>query len=215
MHYCCVCYWLLHGCLAGRCFRYRPRFLRCSRACPSSFPAISAPIPGFRTEWWYVTGWLETPDKKPLGFQITFFRVATEHDRANPSRFAPRQLIIAHAALSDPAAGKLLHDQKSAREGFGLAYTKEGNTDVKLDDWNMVREENGRYQTTIKAGDFIAALFADPTQAPMLQEITAFHARAATGTSQLLLQRTAAAGDRNRYSQWQGDSCERHCLARP
>ena len=77
-----------------------------------TFPHDFGAHPDFRTEWWYVTGWLETPDKKPLGFQITFFRVATAINQANPSRFAPKQLIIAHAALSDPSIGKLLHDQK-------------------------------------------------------------------------------------------------------
>ena len=103
---------LLHLRVAARSFR------RSCQASPLSFPRDFGAHPDFRNEWWYVTGWLETPDKKPLGFQITFFRFATEHDRANPSRFAPKQLIIAHAALSDPAVGKLLHDQKSAREGF-------------------------------------------------------------------------------------------------
>ncbi|MEO7558794.1 MAG: carotenoid 1,2-hydratase, partial [Nitrosospira sp.] len=139
-----------------------------------TFPHDFGAHPGFRTEWWYVTGWLETPDKKPLGFQITFFRAATEVDRANPSRFAPKQLIIAHAALSDPAIGKLLHDQKSAREGFGLAYAKEGNTDVRLDDWRMVREENGRYETTIQARGFTLRLSLIPSQPPMKQDKNGF-----------------------------------------
>jgi predicted secreted hydrolase len=146
-----------------------PKFPPVLQAKPLVFPRDYGSHPAFRTEWWYVTGWLETADKKPLGFQVTFFRSATEHDPANPSRFAPRQLIIAHAALSDPAASKLLHGQKSAREGFGLAYAKEGNTDVKLDDWNMRREENGRYQTIITADNFILRLSLTPTQAPMLQ----------------------------------------------
>jgi predicted secreted hydrolase len=69
---------------------------------------------------------------------VTFFRSASSHDRANPSQFAPKQLIIGHAALSDPANGKLLHDQR-AREGFGLSYAKTGDTDVKLEDWHMLR----------------------------------------------------------------------------
>ena len=146
-----------------------PRFASVLQGTPLAFPRDYGSHPAFRTEWWYVTGWLETGDKKPLGFQVTFFRSATEHDPANPSRFAPRHLIIAHAALSDPAAGKLLHGQKSAREGFGLAYAKEGNTDVKLDDWNMQREENGRYQTVITAENFILRLSFSPTQATMLQ----------------------------------------------
>ena len=79
----------------------KPQFSPVVQSIPLTFPRDFGAHPAFRNEWWYVTGWLETPDKKPLGFQITFFRVATEHDRTNPSRFAPNQLIIAHAALSD------------------------------------------------------------------------------------------------------------------
>ena len=76
------------------------------------FPADYGAHPDYKIEWWYVTGWLNTTDGKPLGFQVTFFRSGTEHDRANPSKFAPKQLIIGHAAVSDPANGKLLHDQR-------------------------------------------------------------------------------------------------------
>ena len=136
------------------------------------FPRDFGAHPAYRTEWWYATGWIDGPDGKPLGFQVTFFRSATAHDRANPSRFAPKQLVIAHAALSDPAQGRLLHDQKSAREGFGLAYAKEGNTDVRLDDWRFVREEDkggGRYRAIIKARDFTLDLTLTPTQPPLLQ----------------------------------------------
>lgn len=150
-------------------FAAPPRFADVTPEHPLALPGDFGAHPAFRTEWWYATGWLQTPDKKPLGFQITFFRSATEHDPANPSQFAPRQLIIAHAALSDPAAGKLQHDQKSAREGFGLAYAKQGNTDVKLDDWTLVREADGRYRASIKARDFTLNLSLLPTQAPMLQ----------------------------------------------
>lgn len=150
-------------------FAAPPRFSPVTPDTPLVFPRDFGAHPAFRTEWWYATGWLETPDKKPLGFQITFFRSATGHDAANPSRFAPKQLVIAHAALSDPAVGKLLHDQKSAREGFGLAYAKQGTTDVKLDDWHLVRESDGRYRATVKARDFTLALLLAPTGPPLLQ----------------------------------------------
>lgn len=133
------------------------------------FPHDFGAHPDFRTEWWYATGWLDTADKKSLGFQITFFRSATDHDPANPSRFAPKQLIIAHAALSDPATGRLVHDQKTAREGFGLAHAKTGDTEVKLDDWHLTRTADGRYQATIKAREFTLSLVLRPTQALMLQ----------------------------------------------
>ena len=146
-----------------------PRFAAVVPGTALAFPRDFGAHPAFRTEWWYVTGWLNTPDGKPLGFQVTFFRSATEHDRADNSRFAPTQLVIAHAALSDPALGKLLHDQKIARAGFGLAYAKTGNTDVKLDDWRLVRANDGSYRATIAARGFHFALSLTPTQPPMPQ----------------------------------------------
>ncbi|SER43376.1 Predicted secreted hydrolase [Nitrosomonas sp. Nm51] len=133
------------------------------------FPQDYGAHPDFRIEWWYVTGWLETAENKALGFQVTFFRTATRHHLDNPSRFAPRQLIIAHAALSDPELGRLLYGEKTARAGFDLAYARKGNTDVKLDDWYFKREPDGRYVTEVQAEEFSFQLSLTPTQAIMLQ----------------------------------------------
>lgn len=134
-----------------------------------AFPRDYGAHPDYKTEWWYVTGWLNTPDGKPLGFQVTFFRSATVHDRANPSKFAPKQLIIGHAALSDPANGKLLHDQRSAREGFGLAYARAGDTGVKLEDWHMVRAADGSYSVRVDGAQFNFDIKLRPSQ-PLLLE---------------------------------------------
>ncbi|MFM8939670.1 MAG: lipocalin-like domain-containing protein, partial [Phenylobacterium sp.] len=95
---------------------------------PLIFPRDHGAHPDFRTEWWYVTGWLDGPTG-PLGFQITFFRTRTGLGESNPSRFAPRQVLFAHAALSDPRIGKLLHGQRIARQGFGLAEASERDMD--------------------------------------------------------------------------------------
>jgi predicted secreted hydrolase len=134
-----------------------------------TFPSDMGAHPTYRTEWWYATGWLNTPDGAPLGFQITFFRSATTHDAADPSAFAPTQLIIAHAALSDPALGRGVHDQKIARQGFDLSYAKPGNTDLKLGGWTMLRAADGRYSVTAKASGFALNLTLAPTQPPMLE----------------------------------------------
>jgi predicted secreted hydrolase len=134
-----------------------------------SFPADFGAHPEFRTEWWYVTGWLKTADGKPLGFQVTFFRSRTGHDPANPSAFAPKQLVIGHAALSDPALGRLVHDERTAREGFGLAWAKAGDTDLKLDDWRMVRGADGAYRVSVRGRELALELRLAPTQ-PMLPE---------------------------------------------
>ncbi|MES2901897.1 MAG: carotenoid 1,2-hydratase, partial [Pseudomonadota bacterium] len=143
------------------------------------FPTDFGAHPEFKTEWWYVTGWLKTPAGKPLGFQVTFFRSATGQGRENPSAFAPRQLIIGHAALSDPAHGKLVHDQRSAREGLGLAYSKVGNTDIKLDDWRMVRSSDGSYQVSIVSPELTLNLKLAPSQPLLLQGQAGFSRKAA------------------------------------
>lgn len=133
------------------------------------FPRDFGAHPDYRIEWWYATGWLETRDGSLLGFQITFFRIATGIGTSNPSRFAPEQLIVAHVALSDPKEGKLLHDQKVGREGFDLIYAKTGNTDVRLDDWTFFRESDGRYQAHLAANNFTLQLTLKPTQPLLLQ----------------------------------------------
>src|SRR6266545_7718214 len=79
------------------------------------FPEDEGAHPAFRTEWWYITGWLDAASRAPMGFQVTFFRARPEIDERNPSAFTARHIIIAHAALSDAARGRLLHDQTVAR----------------------------------------------------------------------------------------------------
>ncbi len=97
--------------------------------------------PAFRVEWWYVTGALDVPGATdPFGFQVTFFRTRTDVPADNPSAFAARQLVFAHAALTDPVARRLRHDQRIAREGFGIAQAGERDTDLKLRDWTLRRE---------------------------------------------------------------------------
>jgi predicted secreted hydrolase len=155
--------------LAGAALADPPSFAPVTPGRLLSFPQDFGAHPGHRTEWWYVTGWLNTPDGKPLGFQVTFFRSRSAHDPRNPSAFAPKQLIIGHAALSDPALGRLLHDQRSAREGFGLAWARTGDTDVKLGDWAMRRGADGRYLVSVRGGELALELALTPTQPVLLQ----------------------------------------------
>ncbi|MDF3010446.1 MAG: secreted hydrolase [Burkholderiales bacterium] len=103
----------------------------------------------YRVEWWYVTGWLDTG----LGFQITFFRARPEEASENPSSFNPRQVLFAHAALSDPARGRLQHDQRAARAGLSLAHVELERTGVWIDDWRLELEGNW-YRARIPARDF-------------------------------------------------------------
>lgn len=155
--------------LCAQAWAAAPAFTPVVPGAQLSFPRDFGAHPDFKTEWWYVTGWLKTADGKTLGFQVTFFRSATGLARDNPSRFAARQLIIGHAALSDPANGHLLHDQRSAREGFGLAFSSTTDTDIRLDDWTMRRGADGIYRVRLQAREFSLDLQLTPTQPLLLQ----------------------------------------------
>ncbi len=160
---------LLLALLAPACLAQSPQFAPVVPGRGLTFPADFGAHPAFRTEWWYVTGWLQGADGKPLGFQVTFFRSATGQAGDNPSAFAARQIIIGHAALSDAGVGHLLHEQRSAREGFGLAYAHSGDTDVKLDDWRMQRQADGSYRVSAGSQEFNLALTLTPRQAVLAQ----------------------------------------------
>ena len=132
-----------------------------------AFPKDWGSHPNFRTEWWYVTGWLTTAQGEPLGFQITFFRSKPDIDEHNPSAFAPRQLLIAHCALSDPKRGRLWQDQRIRRAGLGLADASEKDTDVWIENWSLKHTAQS-YVAKIDADEFSLDLALSETQAVLL-----------------------------------------------
>ena len=134
---------------------------------PPMFPGDLGSHPKFRTEWWYVTGWLTTEHGESLGFQVTFFRTKPDIDENNPSAFAPRQLLIAHCALSDPKRGKLWQDQRIRRAGLGLAGAAEGSTDVWIEGWSLKRTDKS-YVARIYAEEFSFDLALSETQAALI-----------------------------------------------
>ncbi|HEY8068728.1 MAG TPA: carotenoid 1,2-hydratase [Burkholderiales bacterium] len=133
-----------------------------------NFPRDHGAHPDYRQEWWYVTGWLRTGAGQDLGFQVTFFRARPDIETSNPSSFTPRQLIFAHAALSDPRFGRLRHDERAARTALGLAGSGQGTTRVWVDDW-VLDLSGEKYRTKILARDFSLDLEFDPLGIPVLQ----------------------------------------------
>jgi len=149
--------------LAGRA-QYPPVV----RGRPLVFPRDHGAHPDFRTEWWYITGWVSEAGGQDLGIQITFFRNRPLLQENNPSPFAPKQLLFAHAAVADAREGRLLHDQRAARAGFGLAQASERTTDVRLDDWVLILDR-GTYRSRIVSRTFEMDLRFVAAQPPLLQ----------------------------------------------
>ncbi len=180
---------------------HRRRLLRWLAAAPwaAGAPAFAVPAPDRQTpralvfptdhgahadsriEWWYITGELHAgaastarTDEPTHGFQITFFRSRTDVAADQPSRFAAKQLLFAHAALSDLKAGRLRHDQRIARTGFGVAQAGTDDTAIVLRDWQLSRQdaaEGSRYQARVRSDSagFAFDFNLNTTQSVLLQ----------------------------------------------
>jgi predicted secreted hydrolase len=135
---------------------------------PLAFPADDGAHPAFRTEWWYVTGWLRDAQAGELGFQVTFFRNRPGIAESSTSRFAPKQLLFAHAALANPEWQQLRFDQRAAREGFGLAGAATGGADVHIGDWSLVQHDN-RFAANVRARGFAIDVTLDASAPVLLQ----------------------------------------------
>jgi len=140
------------------------------------FPRDFGSHPDLGTEWWYVTGQVQARGRL-LGFQLTFFRSRVPSTQKLRSAFAARQLVFAHAALTDVAGQRQLHAQRSAREGMGLAHAGAGDTDVQLGSWFLRRtpapsgsaRQASRYAAHIAGEGFDLELQLATTQPVLLQ----------------------------------------------
>ena len=138
-----------------------------------SFPHDHGSHPDFRTEWWYVTAWVRDGDGAELGLQVTFFRNRPDVAEDSPSAFAPRQLVFAHAAIADPAHGRLRHDQRAARAVFDLAGAATGTTRAWIGDWSLALD-GGAYAARISARDFALDLVFRATQPLLVQGLRGY-----------------------------------------
>lgn len=132
------------------------------------FPRDFGSHPDLHTEWWYITGHAKAAGGREFGFQVTFFRSRIEATQGMRSAFAAKNLVFAHAAVTDLEGRVLLHDQRIARAGFGVAEASEADTAVRIRDWSLVRE-GGVYVARIPAGEFMLDVRFTPTQPVLLQ----------------------------------------------
>ncbi len=166
--------------LSGFAMSLRPQAARArSAAAQRDGPAARALVfprdfgshPQVRTEWWYVTGHSTVGSgaaARTFGFQLTFFRARVDETQAMVSRFAARQLLFAHAALSDIQGKRFWHDQRIARQGFEVASASEQDTRIRLRDWSLVRESD-HYRARVAAREFDLNLALSQTQGVLLQ----------------------------------------------
>lgn len=165
---------LAAGLLAGAAYPFgRWSHLGAAQALPLrtlQFPRDHGSHPDFQTEWWYVTGQLETaPGQPAYGFQVTFFRSRVASTQTLDSAFAAKQLLFAHVAVTDVAAGRLHHDQRMARAGHGLAEASEHNMDVFIGPWRLASDAAGRHRARIEGDAIGLDLMFEDSQPLLLQ----------------------------------------------
>ena len=109
------------------------------------FPRDHAAHPDHRIEWWYYTGNLRASDRgRRFGYQLTFFRVGVDRQPLNPSRWAVRDLYMAHFAVTDVERGAHHVAERLNRGGIGWAGASTETLHVWNDGWAATLAEGDR-----------------------------------------------------------------------
>jgi predicted secreted hydrolase len=116
-----------------------------------TFPRDHGSHSEFQIEWWYFTGNLESKGGTEYGYELTFFRrgIANPKVLENPSRWAVREIYLAHFAVTDPSGRRFHYQEKISREAIGKAGAKEDRLEVWIDHWQAVQEGD---QMKLRAG---------------------------------------------------------------
>lgn len=127
-------------------------FERATHIRPFTFPEDHNAHPGFRNEWWYVTGNVADKQGYELGYQVTFFRIALAPNTSNnDSEWATNQLWMAHVAVSDIPQEKHFHQQRFSRQALGLAGSElDPAFRVWLEDWQIIATSGAEFPWNIQ-----------------------------------------------------------------
>ena len=108
------------------------------------FPADHGPHPGFRNEWWYITGNLDGDGGRRFGFELTIFRFAlTPSVPPAQSDWRSNQVYIAHFAVTDADREKFFAAERFSRGALGLAGAQASPFRVWIENWEIAALEAG------------------------------------------------------------------------
>ena len=113
-------------------------FARAMEPRPFRFPEDHGPHPEYRTEWWYVTGNLRSPEGERWAYHLTFFRNSLAPEPAGrASAWDTNQLWMVHVAITDVERERHVVSERFARGAGGLAGGQAEPFRVWLEDWEM------------------------------------------------------------------------------
>jgi predicted secreted hydrolase len=158
---------------------------------PLQFPRDQGPHPGFRQEWWYFTGNLDSADGERFGFELTIFRFAltptspqhltltSSHDAAG-SLWHTRQIYLGHFAVSDVAKQRFRFAMRLSRGALGLAGAQADPFRVWVGNWKIGQaagpgptsgkalQPAATWQLQAAGNGYALSLRARPLMAPVL-----------------------------------------------
>lgn len=145
------------------------------------FPRDHGPHPGYRNEWWYITGNLDATNGERFGFELTIFRFAMAPltkrvADGEASAWRARQAFIGHFAITDVARDEFHVAERYARGALGLAGATADPLRVWLEDWWLkeypAREEPAdAWLLHADSGDMSVTLTLVPLKPPVLNGI--------------------------------------------
>lgn len=123
-------------------------FRRAKTVRPFRFPEDHGPHPGYRHEWWYVTGNLDGPAGRRFGFELTFFRLALVPEQSEAvqepqSAWKTPLAFAAHFAITDVANDAFQFAQRYSRGDGRLAGATGDPVRVWLEDWFLEQSAEG------------------------------------------------------------------------
>jgi predicted secreted hydrolase len=139
-----------------------------------NFPEDHGPHPGYRNEWWYLTGNLETKTGRRFGYQVTFFKNALRPESDNVcsdgNAWCTNHLWMGHAAVSDIDNATHYTAEIFTRQEPGLAGAATAPFRVWIQDWQMFALGNDfPWELEVFADDFALTLQLSTLKPPVLQ----------------------------------------------
>ncbi len=119
---------------------------------PVTLPADHVSHPDYKIEWWYYTGNVDAVNGRRFGYQLTFFRVGVDPAPENPSRWAVRDLYLAHFAVSDLSAGRFHVFDRLQRAGAGWAGAATDRYAVWNGAWRAEAQADGSHHVQARDG---------------------------------------------------------------
>jgi predicted secreted hydrolase len=150
-------------------------YLSVTGPCNLVFPEDHGLHAGYRTEWWYYTGNLQSDSGKQYGFQLTFFRnqisaPGAENKWPEPhSAWRTQQVFAGHAAISDIVRQRHVQSELIARGSLGIAGVSQhdNQTTIFIKKWST-RISADRHFLKAVADDFSFELSLHPAKPPVL-----------------------------------------------